>query len=130
MLVFDGGSPDCSRFAALCEWRSGIAGLSVCEGRADHGLRRELAARGYPLAKGAVLLLDEQVLHGSSAIQWLCVRMQPSSGLLRLLVPLFAAPQRARLFYPLLLLARRWALALRGLPLDPDAAGRMEGLRS
>lgn len=41
-------------------------------------------------------------------------------GLLQLLRPLLATPERARGFYPLLLLARRPALALRGLPVDPD----------
>jgi hypothetical protein len=40
--------------------------------------------------------------------------------LLRLLGHLFAAPRRAERLYPLLLAARRLALAWRGLPADPD----------
>jgi hypothetical protein len=35
-----------------------------------------------------------------------------------------ASPGRARRFYPLLLAARRLALAVRGLPLDPDHGRR------
>jgi hypothetical protein len=49
--------------------------------------------------------------------------MRPSAALLQLLAPLLAAPPRARTLYPLLLLARRIALGLRGLPVDPDAPG-------
>jgi hypothetical protein len=46
--------------------------------------------------------------------------MTPSAALLQVLAPLMATPARARQLYPLLLLARRVALALRGLPVDPD----------
>ncbi|WP_411867420.1 hypothetical protein [Vulcanococcus limneticus] len=121
VLVFDGGCLFCRHFAQLSELRSGIPGLQIRDGRADHALRRQLAQRGYALTDGAVLLVGEQVLHGAAAIQWLCARMRPSAALLQLLGPLLATPARARRLYPLLLLARRGALALRGLPLDPDA---------
>lgn len=120
VLVFDGGCVFCRHFATLSELRSGIPGLEIRDGRADQTLRRQLAACGYALHQGAVLLLDDEVLHGAAAIQWLCARMAPSSTLLQLLGPLLATPQRATRLYPLLLLARRAALALRGLPLDPD----------
>ena len=48
-------------------------------------------------------------------------RLQPSAPLLKLLVPMFAQDQRAGALYPFLLVARRAALALRGLPVDPDS---------
>jgi hypothetical protein len=120
LLVFDGGCVFCRHFAELSELRSGIPGLTIRDGRADHGLRRQLARRGLPLRDGAVVLVGDQALHGAEAIQWLCERMTPSAALLQLLTPLLAAPSRARRLYPLLLLARRLALAVRGLPLDPD----------
>jgi hypothetical protein len=122
LLVFDGGCLFCRHFAQLSELRSGIPGLQIRDGRADQVLRRQLAARGYALQQGAVLVVGEQVLHGAAAIQWLCARMVPSAALLQLLAPLLAQPERARRLYPVLLLARRLALALRGLPLDPDGA--------
>jgi hypothetical protein len=124
VLVFDGGCPFCRHFAAVSELRSGIPGLQVRDGRADAGLRHRLAERGYHLRDGAMLLDGERVLHGADAIHWICARMQPSAPLLRLLGPLFAAPGRARAGYPLLLLARRLALAVRRLPADPDAVAR------
>jgi len=120
VLVFDGGCPFCRQFALVSELRGGLPGLQLRDGRADHGLRRELRQRGFDLNRGAVLIVDEQVLHGAEAIQWLCQRLRPTDGLLRLLSRVLADPTRARISYPLLLLARRLALAARGLPLDPD----------
>jgi predicted DCC family thiol-disulfide oxidoreductase YuxK len=123
VLVFDGGCPFCRHFAELSELRSGIAGLQIRDGRGDQALRATLASRGFHLRDGAMLLDGERVLHGAEAIQWLCARMEPSGALLQLLAPLLAAPRRARQVYPLLLLARRAALAVRGLPVDPDQGG-------
>jgi len=130
MLVFDGGCVFCRHFAQLSELRGGIPGLQIRDGRAETNLRLQLERQGYRLRDGAVLIDGEQVLHGAAAIQWLCARMTPSAALLRLLAPLLAAPQRARAIYPLLLLARRAALAVRGLPLDPgDARGQAAQLQ-
>jgi predicted DCC family thiol-disulfide oxidoreductase YuxK len=122
VLVFDGGCPFCRHFAELSELRSGIAGLEIRDGRADDQLRRDLAGRGYHLRDGAMLLCGGQVLHGDAAIAWLCERMNPSAPLLQLLAPLLADRRRARRLYPLLLLARRLLLGLRGLPVDPEVA--------
>lgn len=130
MLVFDGGCLFCRHFAELSELRSGIPGLRIRDGRAESALRERLERCGYRLRDGAVLLDGERVLHGAEAIQWLCARMTPSAALLRLLAPLLATPARARALYPLLLLARRGALALRGLPVDPGSnlsAGSVNG---
>lgn len=120
MLVYDGGCPFCRHFAALSELRSGIPGLQICDGRADAVLRRSLAARGFHLRDGAMVLEGSQVWHGAEAIAWICRRMRPSAALLQVLAPLMADRQRALALYPLLLLARRVALASRGLPVDPE----------
>ena len=122
VLVFDGGCPFCRHFAELSALRSGIPDLQIRDGRQDASLRQALSRRGYRLVDGAILLVDADVLHGDAAIQWLCSRMTSTAPLLRLLGPLFAEPQRARGLYPLLLLARRLALTVKGVPIDPDAA--------
>ena len=89
LLVFDGGCPFCRHFAELSELRGGIPDLRIRDGRADGALRQRLNDGGWALRDGAVLLVDDQVLHGAAAIQWLCARMSPSAALLRLLnVPL------------------------------------------
>jgi hypothetical protein len=120
LLVYDGGCPFCRHFALSSELRGGLPSLRIVDGRADTALRRRLKARGLALAQGAVLLQGETVWHGAAAIQHLCAQMRPSDPLLQLLVPLFEGPSRSRRLYPLLLAARRLALALKGLPEDPD----------
>ena len=120
LLVYDGGCPFCRHFALTSELRSGIANLRIVDGRADGDLRRDLRERGLPLAEGAVLLQGERTWHGAEAVRHLCGLMRPSDPLLQVLVPLFKGPSRSTRLYPLLLGARRLALALKGLPLDPD----------
>ncbi len=119
-LVYDGGCPFCRHFALSSELRGGIPQLQIVDGRADAALRRALRERGLPLAQGAVLLQGERAWHGAEAVRQLCTLMRPSDPLLQLLVSLFEGPSRSRRVYPLLLGARRLALALKGLPLDPD----------
>lgn len=120
VLVFDGGCPFCRHFAELSELRSGISGLQIRDGRADTDLRQALSRRGLPLRDGAIVIDGGRLLHGAEAIAWLCEQMRPSAALLQLLAPLMVTGERARRLYPALLLARRLALALKGLPVDPD----------
>jgi predicted DCC family thiol-disulfide oxidoreductase YuxK len=123
VLVYDGGCPFCRHFALRSELVGGVPDLEIRDGRADHGLRAELAGRGLPLARGAVLLEGPRAWHGAEAIAELCRRLEPSDALLTGLRGLFAEPQRAGRLYPLLLLARRLALQIKGLPEDPDHTG-------
>ena len=119
VLVYDGGCPFCSHFALRSELVGGLPGLEIRDGRADHALRAELKRRGLDLARGAVVLEEDQAWHGAEAIAQLCGRLRPSDPLLALLRQLFAAPPQARRLYPLLLWARRQALQWKGLPEDP-----------
>jgi predicted DCC family thiol-disulfide oxidoreductase YuxK len=123
VLVYDGGCPFCRHFALRSELVGGVPGLAIRDGRADPALRSELNARGFNLARGAVLLDGDQTWHGAEAIAELCSRLQPSDPLLAVLRQLFAAPPQARCLYPLLLWARRMALQWKGLAEDPDQAG-------
>ena len=119
-LVYDGDCPFCSAFAQRAELKGGLPDLDIRDGRTDHALRADLAKRGYRLANGAMLLEQDRVWHGSAAIAELHRRMQPSDALLQVLQGLFQQDDRARQIYPLLLLARRIALAARGRPVDQD----------
>ena len=119
-LIYDGGCPFCREFALRSELQAGVPNLRIVDGRADHNLRRKLNTLGLPLRNGAVLIEGEQKWHGSEAIAELSRRMKPSDPLLRLLARVFADNQRSALAYPALLVARRLALATRGLSVDPD----------
>ncbi len=118
-LVYDGGCLFCCSFALRSELLGGLPDLKILDGRADDALRRTLEARGMRLADGAVLMEGEQAWHGSAAIAELSRRMQPSDPLMMVLRDLFRDRSRAEALYPGLLLARRLALGLRGLPVDP-----------
>ena len=123
-LIYDGGCPFCREFALRSELKAGIPNLRIVDGRADHNIRRQLNSLGLPLRDGAVLIEGEQRWHGSEAIAELSRRMNPSGPLLGLLAKVFSDDQRSALAYPALLVARRMALATRGLSVDPDRAGR------
>jgi len=123
-LIYDGGCPFCREFALRSELKAGIPNLRIVDGRADHNIRRQLNNHGLPLRDGAVLIEGEQRWHGSEAIAELSRRMNPSGPLLGLLAKVFSDDQRSALAYPALLVARRMALATRGLSVDPDRAGR------
>ena len=67
-----------------------------------------------------MLLEGDVVWHGSAAIAELCRRMEPTDQLLGILQGMFRDDTRSKILYPALLLARRVALNIRGLPVDPD----------
>ena len=119
-LVYDGGCLFCRAFALSAELKGGLPHLTIRDGRNDQGLRQELAQLGLELTNGAVLIEGQRYWHGSDAIAEISKRMKPSDPLLTLLSDLFADKARAKTLYPGLLAARRVALGLRGLHVNPD----------
>ena len=120
-LIYDGECPFCQAFALRSELAAGVPDLSIVDGRQAPELRRQLLDQGLSLRNGAMLIDGDQVWHGSAAIAELSSRMQPSDALLKVLHRMFRHRGRAAFFYPALLLARRIALALKGLSPDPDS---------
>ena len=131
-LIYDGGCPFCCFFAERCELEGKLPQLEIIDGRRDHELRQRLRQRGFSLATGAMVLVGEDpapgVLHGAEAVAALSGAMRPSTALLGFLSGLLEKPRRAQQIYPLLLLARRLALAVRHLPVDPDKARTATGV--
>ena len=107
-LIYDGECPFCQAFALRSELAAGVPDLSIVDGRQAPELRRQLLDQGLSLRNGAMLMDGDQVWHGSAAIAELSSRMFRHRG-------------RAAFFYPALLLARRIALALKGMSPDPDS---------
>ena len=116
-FIYDGECPFCNHFAELLELKSKIKNISVLDGRKNPLLIKELLIKGYDLDNGAILLKDQDILHGADAINSVCKEInKPSSMLLKFLSKTFKSTKRTRLIFPLLVRARRLALISKGIP--------------
>ena len=115
-FIYDGKCPFCNHFAELLEIKSKITNIQIIDGRKNLTLINSLLKRGYDLDKGAILLKDEEIYHGSDAINMICKQINnPSSTLLLLLSKVFKSTKRTKLLFPLLVRARRLALISKGI---------------
>ena len=115
-FIYDGECPFCNHFAELLEIKSNISDIKILDGRKNLTLINSLIKRGYDLDKGAILLKDEVIFHGAEAINTICKQINnPSSSLLLLLSKVFKSNNRTKVFFPLLVRARRLALISKGI---------------
>ena len=115
-FIYDGECPFCNHFAELLEIKSKINNIKILDGRKNLTLINSLLDKGYDLDKGAILLKDEEILHGADAINIICKQINnPSSSLLLLLSRIFKSTKRTRVLFPLLVRARRLALISKGV---------------
>ncbi len=116
-FIYDGECPFCNHFAELLELKSKIKNISILDGRKNPELLRDLLLKGFDLDNGAILLKDEEILHGASAINTVCKLIkEPSSNLLKLLSNTFKSKDRTNFIFPFLVRARRFALISKGIP--------------
>ena len=115
VFIYDGHCPFCNQFAALLELKSGLPHIQVKNARENPP---ELP-KGYDMdQKGAILLIDNEMLHGADAINWICSQIkEPSDILLKILSVTFSSNRRTRFLFPFLLIARRITLFLKGVPI-------------
>ena len=71
-FIYDGECPFCNHFAELLELKSKIKNISILDGRKNPELLRDLLLKGFDLDNGAILLKDEEILHGACAINTVC----------------------------------------------------------
>ena len=110
-FIYDGECPFCNHFAELLELKSELNNLKIVDGRKNLKLITSMFEKGYDIDKGAILLKDDDILHGADAINTICNQIiNPSSNLLKLLSSVFKSNKRTKLMFPLLLRARRFAL--------------------
>ena len=115
-FIYDGECPFCNHFAELLEIKSKIKNLSILDGRKNPDLIKKLLSQGYDLDKGAILLKEDDIYHGSSAINLISKKIiNPSGKLLRLLSLIFKSKERTNIIFPFLLRARRLALISKGV---------------
>ena len=116
-FIYDGECPFCNHFAELLEIKSKITNIRILDGRKNLKIINSLLDKGYDLDKGAILLKDEEIFHGSDAINTICKEINnPSSNLLSLLSTIFKSTKRTKILFPLLVRARRFALISKGVP--------------
>ena len=115
-FIYDGECPFCNHFAGLIELKSKINNIQILDGRKNLDLINNLLDKGFDIDKGAILLKDDEILHGVDAINTICKQVKnPSDSLLKLLSNIFKSKKRAKLIFPLLIRARRFALISKGI---------------
>ena len=115
-FIYDGECPFCNHFAELLEINSKLKNIKILDGRKNLTLIKSLLDKGYDLDKGAILLKNEEIFHGAEAINTICKEINtPSSSLLLLLSKVFKSTKRTKVFFPILVTARRFALISKGV---------------
>ena len=115
-FIYDGECPFCNHFAELLEIKRKITNIKILDVRKNLTLIESLLEKGYDLDKGAILLKDEDIFHGADAINTICKQISdPSSSLLLLLSRVFKSNKRTNVIFPLLIIARRFALISKGI---------------
>ena len=115
-FVYDGECPFCNHFAELLEIKSKINNISIVDGRKNPDTIKSLLEKGYDLDKGAILIYENKILHGSEAINLICnLIKKPSNKLLRLLTIMFKSKKRSEILFPFLVIARRFTLIAKGV---------------
>ena len=116
IFIYDGECPFCNHFAELIEIKSQIENITIIDGRKNIGIINSLLEKGYDLDKGAILLKKNKIYHGAEAINTICKDINnPSSNLLKILSNIFKSNKRATLFFPFLIIARRFTLIAKGV---------------
>ncbi len=116
VFIYDGECPFCNHFAELLELKSGLTGLSILNGRDNLLEIKNLFDKGYDLDNGAILIKDDEILHGAKAINFICTQIKnPSNSLLQILSLTFSSARRTNFIFPFLLIARRLSLAFKGV---------------
>ena len=114
IFIYDGECPFCNYFAELLELKSNIPNLELKNARETP---RELPDWYDMDIKGAMLLKDNEILHGAKAINFICTQVNdPSDRLLEILRFVFASQHRTNSLFPFLLIARRISLLFKGVP--------------
>ena len=124
IFIYDGDCPFCNHFAQLLEIKSNIPSLQIVDGRKNLDQITSLYKKGYDLNNGAILINNGNIKHGAEAINCICSKIEnPSDSILEFLRIIFHSNRRSKFIFPLLLLARRLLLTLKGKtwkPVDPN----------
>ena len=120
LFIYDGECPFCNYFAELLELKSCLPELEILDGRKNLALLSQLYKQGYDLNKGAILIQNENIMHGAAAINLICSKLkEPSDSILEVLRIIFTSSKRTNFLFPFLLWGRRLSLTLKGKVWQP-----------
>ena len=120
LFIYDGECPFCNHFAQLLELKSNLTEFEILDGRKNLVLLSQLYNKGYDLNKGAILISNENIMHGADAINWICSEIkEPSDSLLEALRIIFTSNNRTKFIFPFLIWGRRLSLTLKGKVWQP-----------
>ena len=120
LFIYDGECPFCNHFEQLIELKSYLPEFQILDGRKNLALLTQLYNQGYDLNKGAILINNENIMHGADAINWICSEIkQPSDSLLEVLRIIFTSNKMTNFLFPFLLWGRRLSLTLKGKVWQP-----------
>ena len=120
LFIYDGECPFCNHFAQLLELKSNLNEVEILDGRKNLPLLSQLYSQGYDLNKGAILINNENIMHGADAINWICSQIkEPSDSLLEILRIIFTSNKRTNFLFPFLLWGRRLSLTVKGKVWQP-----------
>ena len=120
IFIYDGECPFCNHFAHLLELKSSLPSLKILDGRKNLSQLTRLFKEGFDLNDGAILIRDNEILHGSYAINYICSQIkEPDDALLEMLRLIFVSKRRSKFLFPFLLVARRLLLSIKGRKWQP-----------
>ena len=120
LFIYDGECPFCNHFAQLVELKTSLPEFKILDGRKNLVLLTQLYNDGYDLNKGAILIRNENIMHGADAINWICSEIKdPSDSLLEVLRIIFTSNKRTHFLFPFLLWGRRLSLTVKGKVWQP-----------
>lgn len=111
-LVYDGECPVCSAYCRVVALRGLNSGFEIINARSEHALVRFLRDQDYDLDEGMVMIVGENIYHGSEAIRVLSSLTSKYSFANRLNHFIFRSRTVSAFLYPILKLGRRTLLIL------------------
>lgn len=113
-VIYDGECPVCASWMRMVRLRERIGRVELIDARAGDPRVAALAAAGYDLDEGMVVVWNGHVYHGAPAMHLLSMLSGEKGGFNRVQRWLFASPSRARRIYPWLARGRRLLLTVLG----------------
>ena len=119
-IVYDGECPFCSDYISRVRLQAHCGPVMLINARDRNQSVAAYWQAGFDLDQGMVAVLDGQAYYGAHAVTLLARLGDPSDLFNRLNVWLLARPTLSAFLYPVFKLARRLALAVKGVgPLTP-----------